>query len=539
MHSETKTDITMDKKIILSAAVLALAVLSGCKKPNTQGPQQTKAPEITWPANPEFAEMPITPQMDINLNITAEAGIKTFVVEVSSDALSPVISSMTSDNSTSMDLIGDEALTGALGTLLGDKAFPMGDELKDATSVDFSLSELVPMILMLSPEDNSLHSFTLRLSDNEDRSLEQELRFRYTASDKPAEYSIEAKDENLWTKSLGLSVSGAPDPASVKVKYRKKGDAGFTDAASEGNGAFRIVPSWTESTNEAGLKVFSAEGGISAGCTYEIEVYDNGEKVLSHEYAVKGSGDSIPNGDMSGWTTVGDSEKPLPYPNAAGDSLWTSGNNIYNYPLFGDGDPTFLCSEDNGAASMQAVKVLGAVFAAGNLFTGSFRQNGTAGVASFGQKYAWTARPKALRVKVKYTTGAMDSFGTADPEKEELEASKPVDRARIFVAVTDWNGRHDVESGLGVEESKMNIWNPETQTETQEGKILGYASMYFDGTTEEYQTVEIPFVWYDTQAVPSADCYSIVIACTTSERGDYLTGCSGNKLWADDFEWVY
>ena len=50
----------------------------------------------------------------------------------------------------------------------------------------------------------------------------------------------------------------------------------------------------------------------------------------------------------------------------------------------------------------------------------------------------------------------------------------------------------------------------------------------------------LPISWYDkTAANPKASNFSLVISCATSMRGDYLTGCSTNLMYVDDFEWVY
>lgn len=127
---------------------------------------------LSWPANPSFDRTPITDPMDVNLKVTAESGIRTFVVTVDSDALEPVISEMTSDGSPRMDLINDEKLIATLGGLL-----PAGDDIKGKESVDFPLSTLVPMILPLWAEPGSEHIFTLEVSDSEGQTLEQSLTF--------------------------------------------------------------------------------------------------------------------------------------------------------------------------------------------------------------------------------------------------------------------------------------------------------------------------------------------------------------------------
>lgn len=526
--------------VVFLAALLPFIVFS-CRKPGQNPP--AAAPEITWEANPDFSVMELEPVMDVNLHIDAPAGIKALHVKVTSATLAPVISQMTSDGSSDMDLIGDLKLISALSALLSDKAFPMGDELKDQVSVDFSLSELVPMILALQPEPDSEHIFTLTVTDNEDREAVRDLKFHYTG-EPVYDLSAEVSEIDLWKNTARITVTGLADGMDIMVRYREKGSAQWieADASGKADGVFTIAPEWTESVNGAGLTVYSPEEhtGIFACRTYEAEITDRDGKVYETLTFVSSQlGDEIPNSDMSGWTEIGSQDKPLPYPNAQGDSLWTSGNNVFNYPLFGDEPPVFLCSEDNGRAYLQATKVMGAVFAAGNLFLGEFSQAGTAGEASFGQCYAWSARPKALRVTVKAHVDTINSVGANDPLKEQLEENPGIDKARIYVSVMGWNGRHVVKSGLGVNADDMNVWDPALQTSTQEGNILGYASVEFDESHDDFVTVEIPLVWYDTQSKPSEGSFSLGIACCTSSRGDYLTGCSENKMWVDDFVWVY
>ena len=83
------------------------------------------------------------------------------------------------------------------------------------------------------------------------------------------------------------------------------------------------------------------------------------------------------------------------------------------------------------------------------------------------------------------------------------------------------------------------MWDPSTAASLEEGAILGYAILDITADQESFTDAEIPFVWYDTVTKPAEGNYSIVISCATSKRGDYLTGCSTNKLWVDNFEFVY
>ena len=51
--------------------------------------------------------------------------------------------------------------------------------------------------------------------------------------------------------------------------------------------------------------------------------------------------------------------------------------------------------------------------------------------------------------------------------------------------------------------------------------------------------LELPIVYYEKTDTPPTGNYTLVISTATSYLGDYLTGCDANKLWVDDFKWVY
>lgn len=142
-------------------------------------PQPSTAPTMTWESNPTFAPTPIAAEMDVEIVIEAPEGIKDFVVDVDSNVLGETIAQMAGASYTyspstpfQMDLINDTALIAALGAMI-----PTGDALENQTHVDFSLSQLVPLIMVYSPESGSQHTFTLKVTDNKGQSLEKPVVF--------------------------------------------------------------------------------------------------------------------------------------------------------------------------------------------------------------------------------------------------------------------------------------------------------------------------------------------------------------------------
>ena len=475
---------------------------------------------IEWATNPDFDTVAIESNMagKAVIEIKAEAGIKSLQLNINSPALTDVVLALVG-LSTSVDLATVELTAEQAAIVSG---LPYGDAVLNQTAVTFDVSNLVPMILAL-PNNAGDHVFSIVVTDNNNKTAEKDLVFNYT---EPANLSV--SDIDLWANTALVTAKGLSEDA--KVQYREQGTEVWFDATANDNGTYTIVPVWNESTNDAGLTVYTpAEGtGVWAGKTYEYRILEGETETFSSTFAPEGTGDIIPNGDMSAWSFKDGS---LPYPNAEGDSIWDSGNNS-TAALF----KVMLCQEDTvtkGVAYLSSGLVLGSVFTPGNMFTGDFIMDGIKGTASFGKPYTWTARPKALKVRVKAEVGKITHTGTNDPEGADLKDQQ--DKAVVFAAVVDWTAQHGVTSGLA---KPTGVWHPAQADKLDEGAILGYASHYIEGNTNDYEEIEIPFEWYNNTDMPSNE-YTLVISCAASYRGDYLTGCSTNKMWIDSFEWVY
>ena len=316
--------------------------------------------------------------------------------------------------------------------------------------------------------------------------------------------------------------------AGAALEYRIKGATEWQRMAESSYEAgiltATLAPEWSSSTNPHGLAVYNfvPDKGLFAGHTYEFRLTVGGEQTQLMEYAAP-AGNTIPNGDLE--------DSSL--------SCWTQNNKTAEF--WGSGNNTFtrgLCTQasfDGGTrAKLQATSAMG-VLASGNLFSGLFQKDVlTRGVVSFGQPYAWKARPKAL--KLQYYA---EHIGIVDIEKN---FGAPIhegdrDKARIMVAIVDWNTRREVGSGT---EAPTGTWDPEETTSVDEGPIIAYGSLFIDqsSTGGKMIDVQLPLNYYDTKAKPSG-LYQIVISCSTSAYGDFMAGCKSNVLYVDNFEWVY
>ena len=147
-------------------------------------PDPSTAPTMTWVANPDFSVTPITdPMSDVTINISAPETITGFTVKVESTfpnvltGIALVVSedyNHIEDGYVILDLIGD--VSGAVANL--GAMLPVGDAINGKSVVDFSLTGLVPMINLFTPEPGSIHTFTLTVTDAKGQSLSQPVSFR-------------------------------------------------------------------------------------------------------------------------------------------------------------------------------------------------------------------------------------------------------------------------------------------------------------------------------------------------------------------------
>ena len=155
----------------------------GGESPNPQPePQPATSPKLIWPGNPDFAQYPLADTMSVELTVEAPEKIKSFVVKVQSPTAEflNVLAGMVDPKNAhvsygyvDLDLIGD---TTAI-TSLADVGLPVGDALTGKTIVQFSLSGLLPMILGFSPDQGSVHTFTMNVTDEKGQSISQALPF--------------------------------------------------------------------------------------------------------------------------------------------------------------------------------------------------------------------------------------------------------------------------------------------------------------------------------------------------------------------------
>ena len=481
-----------------------------------------------------------------NIRVSAPGGIKSMQVDITSAPLATLLPAF--GLAESMDLTSPA--TEEMATALAGLGFPTPAQLLNQQHVYFQIGGLIDMLAMVCAEVTETTNSDFKFTVTDNAGQETDITLRYVKTVAPAiTYN---NDADLWANTASFTLNIPADATSVSVQYRIKGQTTWNDADitanADGSRTAKISPTWTEGTNDAGLTIYTVDPktGIFARKSYEYQLLADGATVASGEFTPKNNlGDIIPNAGMESWSTksmkkiIGSTNVPYPnavkYEDATGtDKFWDSGNNGY---MTSSGTDK-LCTQATypgmvgDYCAQLAAKYAVIAFAAGNLYTGDFVMDGTVGYAQFGQPYTYSARPAAL--KLKYAA----EIGEINRVKNDPPVSTGIDKGRIFVCIVEWSDRHAVQSGTSVD--KTTFWDPETVSSLNEGKIIGYGSAYItESHTGSMKDLELPIVYYEKTDTPPTGNYTLVISTATSYLGDYLTGCDANKLWVDDFEWVY
>ena len=463
-----------------------------------------------------------------NIRVSAPGGIKSMQVDITSAPLATLLPAF--GLAESMDLTSPA--TEEMASMLAQLGFPTPAQLLNQQHVYFQIGGLIDMLAMVCAEvtETTNSDFKFTVTDNAGQKTVITLKYVKTVVS-PITYN---NDADLWANTASFTLNIPADATSVSVQYRIKGQTTWNDADitanADGSRTAKISPTWTEGTNDAGLTIYTVDPktGIFARKSYEYQLLADGATVASGEFTPKNNnGDVIPNAGMESWSTKSmkkmfSGSANVPYPNAymtssGTDKLCTQAT----YPgMVGD-----YCAQ-------LAAKYAVIAFAAGNLYTGDFVMDGTVGYAQFGQPYTYSARPAAL--KLKYAA----EIGEINRVKNDPPVSTGIDKGRIFVCIVEWSDRHAVKSGTKVD--KTTFWDPETVSSLNEGKIIGYGSAYItESHTGSMKDLELPIVYYEKTDKAPTSKYTLVISTATSYLGDYLTGCDTNKLWVDDFKWVY
>ena len=368
------------------------------------------------------------------------------------------------------------------------------------------------------------HTLRFEASDNGGGNGDAECIFALQGIITPSE-----ADYDLWrnTVTLRARVFDAGASAVTFGLRSKAGEWQEVAGTNSGDGYWTATfgAEWVESTNENGQTIYTPTAGTGVWAEGEYECRAMiGEQESLASFTTAG-GQSIPGGDME--------DGSMSCFNNNHGSFWDSGNNSYTPQL---------CTQQEKSGSkcaLLAATTSFGVMAAGNLFTGSFNQSGFNGTVSFGQPYDWQARPQKMHL-LFYA----EVLGLVNKNQHDGPlANDTQDQARIYVAIVDWSTPHGVTSGTsdptGVWDPAKGIYGGDNTTEAS-GKIIAYGSYFIEEQSSggEMLPLDLTLHYYDKETKPSGS-YTLVISCATSAYGDYMNGCSTNRLYVDDFQWVY
>lgn len=251
---------------------------------------------------------------------------------------------------------------------------------------------------------------------------------------------------------------------------------------------------------------------------------------------------ALHNGNFDLWTT-GSKDKEYPetiYPGSADEAgneicFWNTSNPGTTQgigALGGAVNPTTGVDSPVNTAGGKAAQLKSAykviAFAAASLYTGNFKGlSGMSANMEFGKPF--TSRPIALHGYYQYTPAVINRVDRV-PEGVTITSGVTMDKCAIFIAlsteaITFNNG--DVNSYIDY---------------ANDPRILAYGELPSGDksvATEKngYTEFTIPLT-YKEESFGTQPTH-IIIVCSASKYGDYMTGGEGSTMYVDDFSLVY
>ena len=275
----------------------------------------------------------------------------------------------------------------------------------------------------------------------------------------------------------------------------------------------------------------------STAYSYRL-IYENGATTYTSNTANFTTEEAtvLHNGNFDSWTTGSkDDNNNTIYPGEASEAgnttcFWNTSNPGTSQGMGAIGgavNPTTGVTSPvhtNGgyAALLKSTNKL-TVFAAASLYTGNFLGlDGMSANMEFGKPF--TSRPSALHGYYKYTPEVINHVDRI-PDGVAITANKTIDQCAIYIALA----------------TKSFTFNNKKEEEyidyANDPAIIAYGELPSGGATtgDGYTEFTIPLVYRDLTTKPT----HIIIVCSASKYGDYMTGADNSTLYVDDFELIY
>ena len=366
-----------------------------------------------------------------------------------------------------------------------------------------------------------------------------EYSYTFNVSTKPtsgATLTAGVWDRLAYLKATNVSTGTGVSTEGMKFQYRAAVETA-TLAEDEESGWTDVVTTTEENNHTAMLT------GLAAETAYEYRLVNGNGEVIATQSFTTGEADAqtaLVNGGFEDWcvrsakTALTNKNTTFPCSETdydAGNLYWDTSNRGAN--SISQMDPTNKSTDfviaGTYAAKLQSVKVLGSIFAAASMYTGSFggASMDMSATINFGRSF--TSRPIALHGYYQYSPANVDAVGDNLPADATVSEGNP-DQCAIYVALT---------------KKTYTINNKQEDTFIDfEGdeNIIAYGTIEGDyvktnGAANGYTEFTIPLQYKESQfgAIPT----HIIIVCSASKYGDYFTGGEGSTLYVDDFSLVY
>lgn len=345
----------------------------------------------------------------------------------------------------------------------------------------------------------------------------QEYSYEFTVSQKPTNQGT--LSANAWAKFAYLTAENVTSASgtnlkSLKFQYKEKDKEYWEDANT-------IFADETYSATATNLK---------SGTVYEYHLTDGLNFVIEGGEFTTEFEKELTDGNFDNWTT----NENIIYPGADISNLyWDTSNKGANTmsTFTGIKNPTQelttpVVKEGSSAAQLKSDDVWG-FFAAASLYTGSFGAvSGTNATVNFGKPF--TSRPIALKGYYQYTPKNVDKVGSNLPPDATVSKGQP-DQCSIYIALA----KKTYSINNGDENTFINF--------EEDNNIIAYGNIdnaIFKAALENgYIPFTIPLK-YKKQFLNESPTH-IIVVCSASKYGDYMTGGVGSTLYVDEFSLEY
>lgn len=313
---------------------------------------------------------------------------------------------------------------------------------------------------------------------------------------------------NPWSQLAYLTATDitldSGELSSLKFQYRPKNTDTWMDVAT--------------TVNTAASSASATLTGLTSTTAYEYRLTDGEISVATGEFTTAAE-IALQNGSLDGWN--GSS------PNADTNAkFWDTSNEGASAGGLTPTNATadFVHTQGGKAAKLTSGEVLG-IFAAASLYTGTFGKASIltqSATVNFGQPF--TSRPIALKGFYKYIPAVINIVKNT-PSGVTIVKNETLDQCAIYIALAKKTYLIDNKDQSTFIDFK------------NDSNIIAYGELPSGAATEGdgYVEFNIPLKYKNLTDQPT----HIIVVCSSSKYGDYMTGGVGSTLYVDDLSLIY